>query len=93
MFKDIFVEDSGRIFETLSVEYCYDLYLPGKALVILKEALQNRGIQSVSGKGGNLTWVALEAIERALHSQKLNQGEEDIEQLPEDRRERCEILF
>ena len=56
MFKDVFVEDSGHIFETLSAEYCYDLNLPGKALVILKEALQNRGIQSDASKGGNLTF-------------------------------------
>ena len=38
-FKSIFMEDSNRIYERVSVEYCYDLNLPGKALVILKDAL------------------------------------------------------
>lgn len=33
------MEDSNRIYERVSVEYCYDLNLPGKALVILKDAL------------------------------------------------------
>ena len=67
MFRDLFVEDTRHVFESLSVEYCYDLDLPGKALIILKEALQNRKIHSVAGKGGlNLPWVALEATERAL---------------------------
>lgn len=29
------MEDSSRIYQRISVEYCYDLNMPGKALVIL----------------------------------------------------------
>ena len=61
-FKDLFIEDSGKIFEQLSVEYCYELDRPGRALVILREALQVRKIQNING----LTWIALQATERAF---------------------------
>ena len=38
-FKSLFMEDSNRIYQKISVEYCYDLGMPGKALVILRDAL------------------------------------------------------
>lgn len=38
-FENIFMEDSSRIYQKISVEYCYDLNMPGKALVILRDAL------------------------------------------------------
>ena len=34
-FESLFMEDSSRIYQRISVEYCYDLNMPGKALVIL----------------------------------------------------------
>ena len=29
------MEDSTKIYERIAVEYCYDLDMPGKALVVL----------------------------------------------------------
>ena len=78
-FLDLFLNDTGSLFESLSVEFCFELGQPGKALILLIEALQARQIhvnqpgsissdatQSSAKSGLNLPWIALEAAEQAI---------------------------
>lgn len=65
-FERLFVEDGAKIYERVSVEYCYDLDMPGKALVILKDALQGKLVHACNESGHNLAAIALEAAERAI---------------------------
>ena len=95
-FQELFVNDVSCLFESLAVEYCFELNQPGKTLVLLIEALQNRQIQisqgsvssdatQASAKSGlNLTWIALEAAEQAMNASN--------RALPEDRKERLRFL-
>jgi len=39
VYKEVFLNDSNKLFESLAVEYCFELNLPGKALILLIEAL------------------------------------------------------
>ena len=89
------MNDSSKLFESLAVESCFELNQPGKALVLLIEALQNRQIHALQcrGKQGvqpqnyglNLPWVALEAAEQSLYG-----GLKTA--LPEERGERMRAL-
>ena len=65
-FVRLFKEDSLRIYEKLSVEYCYDLDMPGKALVILRDALQGKLVSANSDSSINLPAIAMESAERVL---------------------------
>lgn len=65
-FESLFMEDSSRIYQKISVEYCYDLNMPGKALIILKDALQTKLVQACNDSSLNLPAIALEASERAI---------------------------
>lgn len=68
-FEQLFVEDGAKIYERIAVEYCYDLEMPGKALVILQDALQTKLIHSCNDTTSmNLSAIALEAAERAIFS-------------------------
>jgi hypothetical protein len=47
IFLEVFINDSSNLFESLAVEYCFELNQPGKALTLLIDALQNRQIHMV----------------------------------------------
>ena len=70
-FEQLFIEDKARIYESIAVEYCYDLEMPGKSLVILQDALMSKMIHRCNDTTANLTLIALEAAERAIYNQKI----------------------
>jgi hypothetical protein len=39
LFEEKFLNDEDRIFESIAIEYLIDLHLPGKALLLLTEAV------------------------------------------------------
>ena len=92
-FESLFEEDSGRIYEKIAVEYCYDLGMPGKALVLLKDALQSKLVSACNDSSLNLPAIALEATERAIFYQKMHAGASLVPALPEDRKERIRAFF
>jgi hypothetical protein len=47
VYNEVFLNDSSKIFESLTVEYCFELNLPGKALSLLIEALKYRQIHAL----------------------------------------------
>jgi hypothetical protein len=47
VYNEVFLNDSSKIFESLAVEYCFELNLPGKALILLIEALKYRQIHAL----------------------------------------------
>ena len=68
--------DKAKIFEKVAVKLCYDCNLPGKALILLKNAILDRKIGYTEESTGsdienenlnpNLIHIALEAVERSL---------------------------
>ena len=95
-FVRLFKEDSLRIYEKLSVEYCYDLDMPGKALVILRDALQGKLVSANSDSSINLPAIAMESAERVLFKQKIRTSslaKNTPKNLPEDRKERVKQFF
>lgn len=47
VYTEVFINDSSKLFESLAVEYCFELNLPGKALILLIEALKYRQIHAL----------------------------------------------
>jgi len=91
-FVKLFVEDGSKIYERICVEFCYELDQPGKALVILQDALQSKLVHACDDSSLNLTAIALEAAERAIFNQKIK-PQIQLPQLPESRKERVKLLF
>jgi len=94
-FEQLFMDDRAKIYERIAVEYCYDLDMPGKALVILRDALQTKLVNECNDSSFNLFAIALEAAERAIFNQKIKplQANKEITTLPDERKERIMIFF
>lgn len=94
-FEQLFMEDHAKIYERIAVEYCYDLDMPGKALVILRDALQTKLVNECNDSSFNLFAIALEAAERAIFNQKIKplQANKELTTLPDERKERIMIFF
>ena len=63
--------------------------MPGKALVILKDALSDKLVSVCNDSSLNLPSIALEAAERAIYYQKIR----GVDNLPDGRKERIRAFF
>lgn len=67
--------------------------MPGKALVILKDALQCKLVHACNDSSLNLPAIALEAAERVIFYQKMNSPLANLADLSDDRKERVKTFF